>query len=136
MVVLVLAGTQLIFFIAAHMVLCFGLVTKTVLIITQGCVSCCEQCSHSIKAFPASPIAPPVRGLGWAGGCEGTRPGAGGKEGERGTFRVTAFDFPGNHYMWWSPAFLDMAGHLPADGKLRMNSFVCFGHTHGFCFTS
>ena len=73
--VLVLAGTELIFFIAACMVLCFGLVTKTVSITTQGCVSCWEQCLHSIKDFPASPVALPVRGLGWTGGWEGTWPG-------------------------------------------------------------
>ena len=40
-------------------------------------------------------------------------------EGRRkwGTFGVTAFVFPSNHYKWWSRAFLKMAEHLPADGK-------------------
>ena len=38
--VLVLAGVQLIFFIVAGMVLCFGFVLKTVLI-TQGCFPYC-----------------------------------------------------------------------------------------------
>ena len=38
--VLVLAGIELIFFIAASMGLCFGFVLKTVLI-TQGCFSYC-----------------------------------------------------------------------------------------------
>jgi len=27
------------------------------------------------------------------------------------------FVFPSNHYMRWSPAFLEMAEHLPANGK-------------------
>jgi len=35
----------------------------------------------------------------------------------QGHFRVTAFVFPSNHDKQWSPAFLEMAEHLPADGK-------------------
>ena len=38
--VLVLAGIELILFIAASMGLCFGFVLETALI-TQGCFSCC-----------------------------------------------------------------------------------------------
>jgi len=32
-------------------------------------------------------------------------------------FVVMAFVFPSNHYVKWSPAFWDVAKHLPADGK-------------------
>jgi len=39
------------------------------------------------------------------------------KEKERGTFGVMVFVFPSNRYMWWSPAFLEMAEHLQAGGK-------------------
>jgi len=58
--VLVLAGTQLNFFT----VLCFGFVTKTVLIFYLGDVlAIAEQCLHSIKAFSASHPTPPVSRL-------------------------------------------------------------------------
>lgn len=33
------------------------------------------------------------------------------------TFRVMVFVFPSNHHMWWIPAFLETAKHLPAHGK-------------------
>jgi len=43
------------------------------------------------------------------------------KAGERGrkwgTFGVMAFLFSSSHYAWWSPAFLEMAEPLPANGK-------------------
>jgi len=43
---------------------------------------------------------------------------SGGKKKEGGMFEgVAAFVFPSNHCVWWSPAFLEMAGHMPADGK-------------------
>lgn len=51
------------------------------------------------------------------------------KAGGRGKwkmFGVTTFVFPSHHYMWWSPAFMGLAAHLPVHGKQWMNSFVCF----------
>lgn len=39
------------------------------------------------------------------------------KEGGRGVFRIMVFVLPSNSYRWWSPAFLEMAEHLPVDGK-------------------
>lgn len=53
--VLVLAGRELIFLFASHMVLCFGFVTKTVLI-THNVLATAEQCLHRVKAFSASHI--------------------------------------------------------------------------------
>lgn len=35
-----------------------------------------------------------------------------------------------NHYMRWSPAFLEMAEHLPDDGKLWINYWVCFAFAY------
>ena len=54
--VLGLAGMELIFFIAAHMVLCFRFLTKTVLI--AHVLAFAEQCLHSIKVFSVSHSAP------------------------------------------------------------------------------
>lgn len=50
--VLVLAGRELIFLFASHMVL---FVTKTVLI-THNVLATAEQCLHRVKAFSASHI--------------------------------------------------------------------------------
>jgi len=64
--ILGLAGMELTFFTAACMVLHFGFVAKTVLII-QGCLdvlAIAEQYLHSISAFPVSHTAPPARRLG------------------------------------------------------------------------
>jgi len=60
---LVLTGAELIFFIVAGIVMCFGYVMKTVLI-THQCLAIAEQCLHSIKAFLVSHTAPPVSRLG------------------------------------------------------------------------
>lgn len=49
---------------------------KTRLIVRRGCVSCCEQCLHSVKTFPASPATPPASGLGTGKRFGGDRPGA------------------------------------------------------------
>ena len=43
-----------------------------------------------------------------------------------------AFVFPSHCYAWWSPAVLEMAEHLPTNGKQRINSLFCFDHTHSF----
>lgn len=37
-----------------------------------------------------------------------------------GTLRVAAFAFLGKSYLWWSPTFLEMAVHLPANVKQWM----------------
>ena len=42
---------------------------------------------------------------------------AGGRRRKGGTFGVMAFVFPIHRYTWWSPAFLEMAEHLPANGS-------------------
>lgn len=49
-----------------------------------------------------------------------------------GTFGVMAFIFPSNCYVWWS-LVLEVAKHLPAHEKWRINSFF-FACVHGFCF--
>jgi len=59
---------------------------------------------------------------------------AGGRR-KGGMFRVMAFVCPSNCYAWWSPAFLEMAAHLPADGKQWTNPLFCFACTNGCCFT-
>jgi len=41
----------------------------------------------------------------------------GGQGGQIRMFRVMAFVFPSNCYIWWSPVFLEKAEHLPADRK-------------------
>jgi len=48
---------------------------------------------------------------------------------------MMVFVFPSNPHAWWSPAFLEMAEHLPADGKWWMNSLFLFACACGFCFT-
>ena len=60
---------------------------------------------------------------------------AGGKRRNGGTFRGMVFVFPSNGYAWWSPAFLEMAEHLPAHGKEQINSLFCFACMRGFCLT-
>jgi len=40
-----------------------------------------------------------------------------GKREEGETFGVMAFVLPSNYYECWSPVFLEMAEHLPANGK-------------------
>ena len=95
-----------------------------------------EQCLHSVKGFSAPHPAPPASRLGvhkklggdtagtadpkWPKGYP-TSYDAAIKAAEKekgGMFRVMVFVFPSpNRHMWWSPAFLEMAEHLPADGK-------------------
>lgn len=52
--VLGLSGLEFVFFIASHMVLCFGFVTKTVDNTGIFLVSA-EQCLHSVKASSLPP---------------------------------------------------------------------------------
>jgi len=42
-----------------------------------------------------------------------------------GTFGVTAFVVPSNSYARRSPAFLEVAEHLPTDGKVWSNPLFC-----------
>ena len=154
-VVLVLAWIELIFFIVASMRLCFGFVLETVLII-QGCFRYCWAVLTQSRPFLL--LTPPHQRVGW--GCtrswEGTQLGrltptdqrdipyhmmscsaykAGRRRRKGGdTFGVMAFVLPSNCQAWWSPAFLEMAEHLPADGKWWMNSLLCFACACGFSF--
>jgi len=68
-VVLSLAGVELLFFIAAHMMLCFRLVTNIEiwLLLSSACTA---------SRPPLFPTLPPQEvGSGWAKGWEGTQPG-------------------------------------------------------------
>ena len=56
------------------------------------------------------------------------------EEGRGGCSEWWHFVFPGNRYVWRSPAFLEMAEHLPADGKRWMTSLFCFACMCSFCF--
>ena len=105
---------------------------------------------------PSLLLTPPCQWVGW--GCtrswEGTQPGqltlaeqraipyctmscsaikAEGKKEERGMFGVMAFVIPSNRCMWQSPAFLETAEHLPANGKQWTNSLLFFAWEHSFC---
>jgi len=51
------------------------------------------------------------------------------------TFTVMAFVCSSSDYAWRSLAFLEMAEHLPADGKSWMNFLFCFAWAQGFFFT-
>ena len=153
---LVLAGIELIFFIVPSMGLCFGFVPKTVLIDNTGMFLLLLSSAYTESRLFLL-LTPPHKWVGW--GCtrswEGTQLGqltptdqraipyhmtscsaykAGEEEG-RGTFGVMVFVFPSHCYTWWSPAFLEMAEHLPAHGKEWMNSLFCFACMRGFCFT-
>jgi len=58
-----------------------------------------------------------------------------GKVEEAEMFGVMMFVFSSVRYVWWSPAFLEMAEQLPADGKQWINSLFCSACRHSFCFT-
>lgn len=64
-----LGAMELIFFIASHMVLCFGFVTKTALL-THRWFSYCSQCLLGTKAFPAPHADTQRLGWGWVRGWE------------------------------------------------------------------
>ena len=59
---------------------------------------------------------------------------AGGRRRTGRLFGLMEFVFSSNYYAWWSPAFLEMAEHLPADGKWWRNSLFCFACMRSFCF--
>ena len=61
---LVLAGLELIFFIVASMVLCFGFVLGTVLVTQVNVFITAEQRLHRAKAFSAHHTTLPVRETG------------------------------------------------------------------------
>jgi len=65
-----LAGMELIFSIAACMVLCSRLVTKPVLV-KHSVLGIAEQCLHSIKAFSFSDSGPRTSRLGVGKGLGG-----------------------------------------------------------------
>ena len=136
--VLVLAGIELIFFIVASMGMCFAFVLRTVLI-AQGCFSYCwavltqSQGLCCSSPHPASEEAGGAQGVGRGHSRDSWPQLTKGifhtiwhhaqhikleeEEGGRGTFGAMAFVIPSNHYVWWSPAFLEMAEQLPAEGK-------------------
>jgi len=145
-IVLPLAGTELIFFKVAHMGLYFVFVTKTVLI-THWCFSCCWTVLIQCQGSPLLFLTLFYQLIGW--GCtrrwEGTQPAqltssdkrdiphhmpscsavkAQGRKEEEQTFRVMMFVFPSNHHTCWGPAFLEMSKHLHADGKQSRNWWV------------
>jgi len=85
-------------------------------------------------------LAPPCKWVGWGctKGWERTQQGqltsagqrdipyhvmalsahkAGGRRRKVKTFGATVFVFPSNHYVRWGHAFLEMAEHLPDNGK-------------------
>lgn len=110
-----------------------------------------EQCLHSIKAFSASHL--PASGLrvqkelgGDTGRTADPRNipfhtascSAQKAEGRRewGMSGVMVFAIPRHHYMGWSPAFLEMAEHLPAGGKRGIDSLFCFVCVQSFSFTN
>lgn len=53
-----LDGRELIFFVAAGMVVCFRSVTKTMLIPHSNVLAVAEQCLHSIQASPVPHLVP------------------------------------------------------------------------------
>ena len=150
-VVLVLAGIELIFFVVACMGLCFGFVLQTVLMI-QGCFSYCwAVLTQHQGLFCFSPHSPASR-LGVHKKLWGDTAGTADPNWPKGYSipydfimlsnkswakkkEAMVFVFLSHHYTWWSPAFLEMAEHLPADAKQWMNSLFCFACVRSFCFT-
>jgi len=145
-VVLVLARVELMFFRVARMRLCFGFVLETALI-TQGCFSYCWAAFTQSQSLFGSSHRPASE---WAGGAQESGRGRSqdswpqlakgilhatrhharhtklGKKEAGGHFGMMAFVFPSNRYPWWSPAFLEVAEHWPADGKWWINSLFWF----------
>lgn len=124
-VILGLTGIALIFFMAACIVLCFGFVTKTVLIANQ-CFCCCwevlaEHWSFSFllcsanEEVEAEAVQEARRGTATAAGYRSEIK-AWEKKGCRDV-TVVVFFLWSYYYTWWGPAFHEMNGHLPADRK-------------------
>lgn len=128
-------GVELILFRRVSIWLNFGFVLEKVLII-QGCAGMADQYLHRIKAFSASHITSHNNQDNCPSWPKGYIPDhmaicsiyeaeeRGRKEGR--TFRVMAFVFPRDHYVWWSPGLLAIAKHLPSYGKEWMNYFHFF----------
>lgn len=57
-----------------------------------------------------------------------------GEEGRGACLEWCYFVFPINHIIGWT-AVLEMAKHLPANGKEWMNSLFTFACAHDLCFT-
>ena len=150
-----LTGMELILFLAACTELSLRFVTRPVFL-THQCFSYCgtvlAQCQHLLCVL----LWPTVSRLGWAGGWEGAQPGqltpAGqrdipyymtscsaikseGRRRKRGCSELRHFVFQSNRCVWWSPAVLEMAEQLPANGKWWVNSLFCFASVHSFCFS-
>lgn len=101
----------------------------------QGCV--CYSWSGLTQT--QGPLCPsPQQREGWEGDTAGTADPKGISQTmwhhaqhiklgeEEGMFGIMGFVFPSHHYMWWSPAFMVIAEHLPAHGQWWMNSLFCF----------
>lgn len=71
--IMVPAGMELVFFITAHMVLCFGFMSKPTLV-THQCLAIAEQCLHSIKGLFFLLCTPKQVGQEVGRGYEGTQP--------------------------------------------------------------
>lgn len=149
-----MSGMELIFFIAACFVLCFGLVTRTYQwLITHECFSYCRTAFDSIRACKVSHTVPPAsrvvvckmlgRNKGWRAdpkwpkrysipcdlmfSIKSLK-----KEGGRGTFGILVFVFPINCHMVWGPEFQEAAKHLHTDMKQQMNALFCYACTCSF----
>lgn len=92
-----------------------------------------EQGLHSIKALSAGGAQGVGRGHSWPQLTKGTfltmwhqaqHTGLGGRRRKWGA--VMRFVLPNHHYMGWSPAFLGIAQHLPAQGQQWINYFFLF----------
>lgn len=141
----------------ASRVLCFGFVLKTVLR-TLGCFSYCwreftqSQGIFCLSHHPASKEAVDRQESGrgqrqdtWPQLTKGSFHNIWRHaqhirwwekdEGGKMIFRVMAFVFSSDHYMWWNSAFPGMAEHQPANGKQWLNFLFCFACMCSFCFS-
>lgn len=114
-----------------------------------------EPCLHSIEAFSAAHLN--NYGMGWVStrNREATQVGqltladlrnisgymipcSAHSAGGRRKWVISGemvFVIPSHCYMWWSPAFLEMAEHLPAGGKWQIDFLFCFVCVNYFSFT-
>lgn len=139
--------------IVSNMGQCFVFLLEMVLI-AQTCFCCCWAVFTEPRPFPLP--TPPHQGGGWGSTriWEGTQMGqlsptdqkdipdhkasctvykVGERRMEERKFGVIVFVFPGHCYMWWGPAFLEMAEHLPAHGKQWTHSLAFYPCVCGFC---
>jgi len=147
--ILFLAGIDLIFFIVACTGLFFAFVTKTVLMIAQGYFSpwwavltrgkglfSSSHHTTSDQVVVQKKLGGDTAGTAdpsWPKGCPTSygvllNSRTWGMNEEEGTFGVMTSVFPSDRKVWWRPVFLEMAEHLSADGKQRINflfSFAC-----------